>query len=118
MTTDTARIAHLTAAVLGTVLLLVGCGVTFVFGVLAEFLNDACSAGDLRSGGPIDCRNTDTVRFVLLVTPLVTGPGAVLLTWFRPMRDGTYRPRGWAPFAGIGVLAVAWFVAYEWFPAV
>jgi hypothetical protein len=118
MTTDTARIAHVAFAVLGTVLLVVGAGVTVVFGVLAAFLDDACGADGFRPGGAIDCRNAGVVRYVLLITPLVVAPAAVPATWFRAKRDRTCRPRGWAPFAGIGVLAAAWYVAYVWFPAI
>lgn len=117
-TTDGARVAHIAFAVLGTVLLVVGSGVTFVFGVLATFLDDACTASDLRPGGAIDCRNAEPAKLLLLITPLVAAPGAALLTWFPSTRHGTYRPRGWAPFIGIGLVAVAWLVAVELFPVI
>jgi hypothetical protein len=116
MTTDGARIAHTTFAVLGTVLLVVGCGGTVVFGVLAAFLNDVCSGPNFEPGQALDCGNAEPVRWLLFITPLVVGPGAALLTWLRSTRDGRYRPRGWAPFVGLGVLAVAWILAVELYP--
>lgn len=115
-TTDGARIAHLTLAVLGTVLLIVGCGGTFVFGVLATFLDDVCAAPNFEPGQALDCGNAEPAKLILFSTPLVVGPGAVVLTWFRSARSGRYRPRSWAPFVGIGILAAAWVVAVELFP--
>ena len=122
MTTDRARIAHLVFAVLGTVLLALCCGGTVVFGVFATFLDDACSAPDFKPGQALDCGNAEPVRWLLFVTPLVVGPGATLLTWLRTTRagwrGGRYRPRGWAPFVGIGILAAAWFLAIELYPVI
>lgn len=55
---------------------------------------------------------------VLGAVLLVAAPGAALLTWFPSTRHATYRPRGWAPFVGIGVVAAAWLVAVELFPVI
>ena len=98
---------------LGCVLLALICGVTFTLGLLVFVIDDACSAADFTDG-PIHCRNAGTARQILMITPVVAGPVAVVLTWFPPTR--ARRPRTWLPFAGIGVLAAAWFVVSEWVP--
>ena len=73
-------------AVLGCVLLVLVCGVTFTFGLLVFVIDDACSAADFTDG-PIHCRNADAAQQILMITPVIAGP-----------------------------IAAAWLVVSEWVP--
>lgn len=114
-TTDGGRAARITFAVLGTVLLVLGGAVVFTLGVLTEFFTDLCGVGDFRSSDVIHCGNSGPAKLILMITPLVVTPAAVLLTWFRPRGNP---PRGWAPFAGLAVLTTAWIFVAEVVPVI
>jgi hypothetical protein len=102
--TTTDRAAPTSFAVLGTVLLVLGGAVVFTLGVLTGVFTDLCGVGDFRPRDLIHCGNPGPAKLILMITPLVVTPAAVLLTWFRPRGNP---PRGWVPFAGLAVLTTA-----------
>jgi hypothetical protein len=112
---DGTRAANITFAVLGTVLLVLGGAVVFTLGVLTDFFTDLCGVGDFESRGVIHCGNSGPAKLILMTTPLVVTPAAVLLTWFRPRGNP---PRGWAPFAGLAVVTAAWLFVAEVVPVI
>jgi hypothetical protein len=98
---DDATRRQFVIAAVGSVLFLGAVGLTFFVGLLTPLLPAAT--------------NTVGVTVLLLAGPpflfVVTG----LATWFRSaaQRLHGYRPRGWAPFAGIVLLAVMWVASNE-----
>ena len=99
---------HIAGAVVGTILLLLACLVFLGFAGLSAMLTDNCSGPE----GAAKCANAGAVTDVLMYTPFVMFPLSLLLTFLpRKGRPGPYAPRGWVPFAGLGVLLLAWSIA-------
>jgi hypothetical protein len=99
--------APLVLASVGSVLLVVAGAVTFVVGVLTPLLT-GCAEADYGPAEPLHCRNTGAVTKLLTLPVLLIMPAGLLLTWLR--LTGPYRPRAWAPVAGLGALGALWVI--------